>query len=198
MSGGRNSWPLWGAVAGIVGSVEFAIMWTLAALTDGHWVIGVMTLSELGGDRPGRWFFNIGVIVTGVLFVVFIRGLLRTLPRGLLTRIGTSLSFLGCIALIAIGVFPITTGTPHTVASWAFFSLMILGLAFMVRPIRYTPSLGTGHAILTAGVVALAIVLLVMTSVPLAEAATVIGLMVWGFAISATILLARLVRRTPR
>jgi hypothetical membrane protein len=194
----RSRWPLWGAIAGIIGSLEFAVMWTLAVTVDGHWIIGSMTLSELGGDRPGRWFFNIGVIVAGVLFAILIVGLERTLPRGLLTRIGASLSFAGSAFLVAIGVFPITTGDPHTIASWGFFVLMLVGMLLMARGIRHYGGLGIIAAIITVGVVVLGASLLIISSIPVAEAATVIALISWGFLLSIRLLMLQLLRRTSR
>ena len=105
--------------------------WTENALSD----LGVM---------PGATtaLFNYGLIVSGILGFVFATSLFRVMRffevlsadgklhlllfnRGL----GGALFFsLACLALIAIGVFPENVRYLHTIASVAFFVLLIIAL----------------------------------------------------------------------
>ncbi len=80
-------------------------------------------LSDLGGfpgDRPiwaahgtASIIFNIGLIVAGVLGVLFVLGLRKNhLLDSPLGNIGIIFYFLDACALIGIGIFPETTGPP--------------------------------------------------------------------------------------
>lgn len=66
--------PRAGAVAGIIGSIAFASLWMAAAYLDGNWVLGKMTLSELGGSgRPGA-LHGSGGLLTAVMLLVSLTG----------------------------------------------------------------------------------------------------------------------------
>jgi len=97
---------MWGALTGIIGAVAFSTLWSLAIITDGHWIFGVETLSELGGHRPGRCFFNIGLMVMGLLSLPFGAVLYRKFEHTNLGMISTGMFVLAAISLIGVGVFP--------------------------------------------------------------------------------------------
>lgn len=96
-------------------------------------------LSDLGGF-PGEeptWaahgtaslLFNVGLMIAGLLGFCFIIGIIKSnmfdMKEG---RIGNLLLLLDTSALFCIGLFPETTGTPHTVFSMMFFFLVPLSL----------------------------------------------------------------------
>ncbi|MDY6918159.1 MAG: DUF998 domain-containing protein [Chloroflexota bacterium] len=99
-------------------------------------------LSLLGVERSSAAAFNGGLIASGVLALGFAIGFRRSIPGVRLLRPLATLGLaLGACALCAIGVFPRTTGTPHDVASAAFFvlipvSLLLTGTAQVLRTAR--------------------------------------------------------------
>ncbi|NYT11415.1 MAG: DUF998 domain-containing protein [Methanomassiliicoccales archaeon] len=176
------------AIIGLIGAILFALLWTSAVIADGNWVLGEETLSELGGDRPGRLYFNTGVIVMGIMGLLFAVGLFLILKEDLLGRIGTSVLFVGAVALIGVGIFPITTGEYHTFFSYAFFGLMLVTMFLLALPIWRECRLGPLGGIVTVGALAVSLVFLFTSSIPLTEAVAVICLLIWTVTISTLIL----------
>lgn len=154
---------------------------------DGSWIFGEETLSELGGDRPGALIFNVGVIIEGFLAMVFSCSLLEYMKGSLLGRIGAGLLLIASIFLIGVGVFPITTGDPHTFFSYAFFLTALIALIVLVLPVARRVPMGGGLSILTAGLVLVSIGFLVTSSIPMTEAVAVICLLIWSGSISLVI-----------
>jgi hypothetical membrane protein len=99
-------------------------------------------LSDLGGspgDRPiwaahgiASILFNFGLMIAGILGICLAIGIRKSgtlsSPLG---NIGTLILIINSCALIGIGVFPESTGAPHTFFSFAFFLLVGLSLFFM-------------------------------------------------------------------
>jgi hypothetical membrane protein len=176
------------AIIGLLGAILFALLWTSAVIADGNWILGEETLSELGGDRPGRLYFNTGVIVMGIMGLIFAVGLFLILKGDPLGRIGTSVLFVGAVALIGVGIFPITTGEYHTFFSYAFFSLMLVTMLLLALPIWRDYRLGSIGGIVTVGALAVSLIFLFTSSIPLTEAVAVICLLIWTVTISTLIL----------
>jgi hypothetical membrane protein len=78
------------------------------------------------------WLFNMGLILSGVLALAFGIGLFAFLGKGAMSRVGCSVFVLACLALIAIGVFPESTGQTHLVVSVLFFVFLPISLLFLV------------------------------------------------------------------
>ncbi len=171
--------------------VVFAVFWSAAIAVDGHWVFGVNTLSDLGADRPGRLWFNSGVIIAGAMLVIYSFGLHHVLGKGQLSSGGCLLLFLSALALIGIGIFPETSGIAHTYFSWGFFFLAMIGLLVLTRPILRSVAFGQVAKAMTIiiplGSIA---ILLVVMSIPFAEAIAVILLMIWGAVTSINLLMS--------
>ncbi|UCG70055.1 MAG: DUF998 domain-containing protein [Thermoplasmata archaeon] len=100
-------------------------------------------LSDLGGspgDRPvwaahgiSSMIFNFGLVVAGILGVFFTLGLRNSgILRNPSGNFGTFSLFITTMALIGIGVFPETTGSPHGVFSMVFFIGIGVSLLFLV------------------------------------------------------------------
>jgi hypothetical membrane protein len=128
--------PRLGAVAGLIASIVFTAMWALAAITDGHWQLGRMTLSELGDrSRAGALLFNSGAIITGLLALLFALGLYRVLSTTTLGKVGSVTLAIGAVLLVGIGLFPIDTDEPHTVLSYSFFLMAAVSMTALIAPI---------------------------------------------------------------
>lgn len=184
--------PIYGAWSGLLGALAFALLWSWAVVADGSWQFGVDTLSELGRiGRGGRDIFNFGVILASLLWLPFALGLMKMLPSSWLSRIGGSLFLVSAAFLFAIGIFPIDSGTPHTVASWAFFITALVSLLMLATPLYHMEGLGVIPMIASITAPILSMAFLAFTSVPLAEAIAVICLMIWAVIVSSHIILLR-------
>jgi hypothetical membrane protein len=181
--------PRTGAIAGIIGVFEFSVMWISAAIADGHWVLGEMTLSELGGKgRAGAVLFNTGVIVEAILALVFAFGLYKALGKTALSRVAAIGLFAACLALLGVGLFPISTGTPHTMASYAFFGLVVIAIALLIVPIWRSHVFHSSGGIITLLTLLVPLLLAPFINLPTLEMLTVIILMAWCLFISVRML----------
>jgi hypothetical membrane protein len=104
-------------------------------------------LSDLGGfpgDRPiwaahgaASILFNVGLIIAGALGVCLVLGLRKSqMFSSSLGNLGTLFLIMDSFALIGIGIFPETTGPPHTFFSITFFilvgvALLLIGLTLI-------------------------------------------------------------------
>lgn len=172
--------PRAGAISGIIGSIAFASLWAAAAYQDGGWVLGKMTLSELGDrSRPGALLFNGGAILAGLMSLAFSIGLFRVLSTSTLGRLGAAAMGLASAFLVGVGVFPIDTGTPHTVVALSFFTLSAVAMALLVMPIWRSHVLHRDGGVLTASLLLISLLGLVTLAIPAAEALTVGCLLLW-------------------
>jgi len=94
--------------------------WTDDALSD----LGVM-------PNPTSVLFNLGLIVSGILAIVFAFGLLIFFNKTVSGRIGAIMFVLDCLALICIGIFPENAKPMHVYASVAFFAIFPLAALLM-------------------------------------------------------------------
>jgi hypothetical membrane protein len=103
-------------------SIEYAtnFSWTNNALSD----LGVMAY-------PTSTLFNLGLIVSGILAIIFASGLFILFSGRLAGRVGTMLFLLDTLALTAIGIFPESSRPMHLYASVVFFALFPFAMFFM-------------------------------------------------------------------
>ena len=188
---GHRDRPYFEILAGLAGMIVFAVFWSAAIAVDGHWVFGVNTLSDLGADRPGRLWFNSGVIIAGIMLTVYSFGLHHVLIKGQLSSGGCLLMFLSSLALIGIGIFPETSGEIHLYLSWAFFSMAMIGLLVLVLPAFNSAVFGrVARAMTVITPLGSIVILVLIMSIPFAEAISVILLMIWGAVTSISALLS--------
>lgn len=134
-------------------------------------------LSDLGGfygDRPiwaahgtASILFNMGLILAGVLGVCFGLGLRKSQSfRTPLGNIGTLFLILDAAALMGIGIFPETTGPPHTFFSFAFFIMVGISLALVGTALIKTSERTLGWFTITLFIFGLVSVPLFITPQP--------------------------------
>ena len=179
-----RGWVRFGAKCGLIGALFFSVMWMVAIFVDGNWILGKETLSELGGNRPGALFFNSGVITEGFLCLFYGLGLLHAIRKGILQRAGIAILLIASFALIMVGVFPITTGFAHGIASYSFFGMSLLAILILVYPLWKEDRFGPNVGIVTLGSAIVSLAFLFATTVPLAEVVAVICLLIWSSLIS--------------
>ena len=97
-------------------------------------------LSVLGVEGSATALFNLGLILTGTLSLVFGTGLGSHL-RNRLGRLGVVILILGSASFGLMGIFPRTTGLPHNLASLGFFvfissAIFIIGIEEINTPRR--------------------------------------------------------------
>lgn len=130
-----SGWAIYRRVAGLCGAISPLI--TLAAIAVSAYYCPSFSwtgsyLSHLGVEGLTRHLFNFSLIAGGVLVIAFSVGFGRSyahrrLPRMLLLM-GTFFLILSACSMCAIGIIPRTTGTPHNIASVAFFALLPFSL----------------------------------------------------------------------
>jgi len=88
-------------------------------------------LSDLGAlSTPYNFVFNLGLIVSGIIAIIFALGLKKISNDDIFGKIGTTSFILGMIFLTSLGFLP--TGLPlHTEAAISFFVLTVLGIIFI-------------------------------------------------------------------
>jgi len=92
-------------------------------------------LSDLGIKSNAAAFFNIGMMLGGILTFVFSLGLIRILSN----KIGAYILSLSALGLIGIGLFPETIFTLHFISSATFFVLLALSLLLIGLKIKQDP-----------------------------------------------------------
>ncbi len=131
MNQNKNYWLKIAAVSGILTPIiAFTCILTAIALyPQFSWTENA--LSDLGVvEGATSTIFNGGLVISGILALVFAVGVNNYLKESLTWRIGAFLFALDAIALMAIGAFPEHTA-PHFPASLAFFALFPLAMLFI-------------------------------------------------------------------
>lgn len=76
--------------------------------------------------------FSYGLIISGILALVFASGLFTILRSQILGKVGAFVFLLATAALVAIGIFPENIKPMHYYASVAFFALFPVAMLFLV------------------------------------------------------------------
>lgn len=102
-------------------------------------------LSDLGVQQGvTAVLFNSGLIITGLLFLVFALGLFIVLRGRTLGKTGAFILVLDAFALTAIGVFPENVKPVHLYASVSFFVLFPTSLFFIGTALLQMSQLNLG------------------------------------------------------
>ena len=109
-------------------------------------------ISVLGVEGSATAIFNSGLILTGVIGLVFAIGLGRDLLSSRPGRWGAVSLILGSLSLSAVGIFPRTIDLPHDIASVAFFIFIILAILLVGVGAISAAQMKWGLLSLTAGV----------------------------------------------
>jgi len=105
--------------------------------------------------------FNFGLIVAGALGIIMGLGIRKLdFMDSLLGKIGIFFFILDAVFLVGIGIFPETTGRPHTYFSIAFFVTIGICLFFMFIALLRTSKK-------SLGLLTLVLLLFGMTAIPL-------------------------------
>ena len=87
-------------------------------------------LSDLGAHPGSDVIFNTGLMISGILFVIYSVGLLLNFKE-FLDRVGALILIFAGISLFNIGLFPETAGHIHWQVSVMFFVSLPFGILFV-------------------------------------------------------------------
>lgn len=105
-------------------------------------------LSDLGNtdlNPRGALFYNIGIVATGVVLLLFFLGLAQwkmgnNRIQNLMLRLTQGFGILGSLALVMSGLFPINFSTLHSFFSICLYILLGTAFGFSVAALRYHPT----------------------------------------------------------
>ena len=146
-------------IAGVCGTTSqlVAITTLLVAISGSPWFSWTEShISVLGVEGSAATLFNLGLVLTGVLSLIFAIGLRQSLLSSRLGQLGMVSLILGSIAISAMGIFPRTIDLPHDSASIAFFVFIILAFLLIGVAAITASQLKWGLLSLTAGVLIIA------------------------------------------
>ena len=115
---------------GSAGAVlSFALFTFAAILSKPEFVFLRNYLSELGREGTASLFFNTGLVLSAVFIALFFAALAKNGEKNLLSLAAGFAGVICATCLAAVAAYPIQTGSPHHLATYAFFlsaSLAIL------------------------------------------------------------------------
>jgi len=156
--------------------------WTENALSD----LGI----QEGLTAP---LFNYGLIISGVMSLVFTIGIFALLQRKLMGRVGVFTFLLATLALIAIGVFPENAKPMHYYASVSFFVLIPIAMLVLAWTFAQIGRVKTALYTLLTAVVAVApwvlqFALNYVRGVAIPETVSALAASAWAMALGLTML----------
>jgi hypothetical protein len=150
--------PLAGFLAG-VGYLALALV--SRSFYPGAYAPATHWLSDLGDVRQnpqGAVFYNLGILLTACLLLVFFLGMSRWMLenhriQNLMVRVTQVFGVLGCLSMGMSAVYPIDHLPQHRIFSITLYILLGTGFGFSVAALRYLPRVPRwvlGMGILTA------------------------------------------------
>jgi len=164
-----------GGYAGIISPIIFAIFLAAAVYNYPSYNPTTNFLSDLG-IGPSAVFFNSGVIIAGLLGILFSLALYKKF-NSKISRAGSILLVIGNIFLILVGIFSEQYGILHTIISTLFFLFIILSLLFIGAG---SVKAKTGYGAFIAGLFIIGIFAFGIN--PIQEYLAVGTILVWSFA----------------
>jgi len=135
-------------------------------------------LSDLGIKSNAAAFFNIGMMLGGILTFVFSLGLIRILSN----KIGAYFLSLSALGLIGIGLFPETIFTLHFISSATFFVLLALSLLLIGLKIKQDPferNMGMLATLFAMVAISSTVFLLILEGVAIPESISCFPAFIW-------------------
>jgi hypothetical membrane protein len=134
--------------------------------------------SDLGVEGISAIFFNSGMIIGGILVLIFSFGLIKILTN----KTGGYILSLSSFALIGIGIFPETVYILHFIVSAAFFVLLAISLLIIGLTIKRNKSertMGILAALFAIIAICSTILLLPFEGIAIPEAVSSLPAFIW-------------------
>jgi hypothetical membrane protein len=182
---------------GIIAPSIFLVLYSIAMASDPNYTFGKNYLSDLGVG-PGAWAFNSGLVIAGLLLVLFSSLGIRTLLGSLtISRLASAFLALDGVLLACIGVFTEDYDPEHYLFSISFFLTFLFTVALMALSMCKSNALGTFGYLFSSVVGLVGILLLPMGGNPLSETIAVFAIIVWGVGVSIAAILKSYGRAIP-
>ena len=125
----KSTWFKASALFGIISPI-LTLTLIFLAISEAPWFSWTANaLSDLGVHAESSALFNSGLIIGGILNIIFAFGVLRFYQNRTIGKAGTLFLILAGIFLASIGIFPETTpNNIHYIVSVGFFSTLPLSL----------------------------------------------------------------------
>lgn len=141
-------------------------------------------LSDLGVNGVAAVLFNTGLILSGLLTLIFAFGLRETLRDRKSNQIGVAILMLAAVALSCIGFFPETVKPLHFYFSVAFFVLLSISLLTIGFTVTLQPSRrGIGLFTLLLGFASAIPWIFSWKGVAIPEALSALAALIWLFVV---------------
>jgi hypothetical membrane protein len=135
-------------------------------------------LSDLGIQQSTAILFNNGIILSGLLTLIFSVGLIKILSR----KIGAYLLLFSSLALIGIGLFPETVFPLHFFSSASFFVLLTIAFAilgFTIKQNSFERNIGSLALVLALIAMGSAVFLFSLQGIAIVEALACFPAFIW-------------------
>jgi hypothetical membrane protein len=138
-------------------------------------------LSDLGVGETSATLFNLGLLTSGILILVFAVGLMEAFSKRVLRRVGALILVLGAISLCGIGIFTEEWGDLHLYFSLAFFMLIPIS-SFLIGAsmIRASSERMLGTFMILTGVVSIVVWVFPWQGVAIPETISVFANSMWS------------------
>ena len=149
------------AVCGIISQLVGLTALLVAAISSSHWFSWTEDhISAFGVEGSAKVLFNSGLILAGMLSIIFAIGLGRCLLSGWMGQLAIGLLVLGSLAVFAMGVFPRTWDFAHGASTVAFYVCIILALLLAGVAVITASQMAWGLLSITAAVLVAALLLI--------------------------------------
>ena len=168
-------------IAGICGIFIPVVIFTCLGLsiTSAPWFTWTEhALSDLGIQKNTAAVFNNGLILGGILTLIFSLGLIKILSN----KTGAYFFICSSLALIGIGVFPETIFTLHFLTSASFFiflTIALLIIGFTTKNNSYERRLGTVALIFAFIAISSSVFLFYFEGIAISEAFSCFPAFIW-------------------
>lgn len=168
-------------VAGVCGILLPVVIFTCLGLSiaSAPWFTWTQhALSDLGIYENTEALFNYGMIVGGILTLIFSLGLMEILSN----KTGAYLLALSAVALIGIGLFPETIFTLHFITSASFFVLLTIAfliIGITIRRNSFERAIGLSALVLALIAIGSTVTLFHVDGIAIAEAFSCFPAFIW-------------------
>ena len=194
MSRKEDAWIKLSGITGIVAPIVAftCILLSTASYPPFSWTNNA--LSDLGvKEGITAPLFNGGLMISGILALIFAAGLLKLLNKNNVGKIGVLVFALAALALITIGIFRENAKPMHYYASVGFFVFFLIAMLVIAGSSLYAKSVKTGLftlivAIIAAAPWAIEFSVRFVPDVAIPEAISAVAASVWSIALGITML----------
>lgn len=194
MSHREHTWIRLSGIMGIIAPIIAftCILLSIASYPPFSWTNNALSDLGIKGGITAP-LFNGGLMISGILALIFAAGLLKLPNKSIVGKIGVLVFALAALALITGGVFPENAKPMHYYASVAFFVFFLIAMLVIACSSLYAKSVKTGLFTLTVAIIAAApwaieFSVRIVLGIAIPEAISAVVASVWCVALGITML----------